>query len=167
MTRSKDIGTRAESAIVKCAQAHGFPNAERLALRGSLDVGDVRLTSNVHIEVKAGMQASWPSPHQVRLWRLEAAKEARNAGAGVDCYLVTKLARSGNPLEWPVHLSLVEYSRLVGWSGDRHPHPHPDVHVLRLDFGVLLTLVQTAAAVSGPDLTEQVNTIGLESESDE
>ena len=167
MTKSKDIGTRAETAVVKCAQAHGFPNAERLALRGALDVGDVRLTPSVHLEVKAGMQASWPSPHQVRLWRKEAAAEARNAGAGIDCYLVTKLARSANPLEWPVHLSLAEYSRLVGCDDDPHPHPHPDVHVLRLDFGVLLTLIHTARAVAGPDLTRRVNTTDLESESNE
>ena len=41
VTRSKDIGTRAEAAVVRYLCANGWANAERRALRGSADWGDV------------------------------------------------------------------------------------------------------------------------------
>ena len=38
VTRSKDIGTRAETAVVRYLAAHGFPAAERRALHGATDL---------------------------------------------------------------------------------------------------------------------------------
>lgn len=35
MSRPRDIGTRAETAVVAWLQAHGWPGAERRALHGS------------------------------------------------------------------------------------------------------------------------------------
>lgn len=50
--RPKDIGTRAESAVVAYLQANGFPNAERRALAGVADHGDIAGLPGVVIEVK-------------------------------------------------------------------------------------------------------------------
>lgn len=49
--RPKDIGTRAESAVVAYLQAQGFP-AERRALAGVNDRGDVAGLPGIVIEIK-------------------------------------------------------------------------------------------------------------------
>jgi hypothetical protein len=41
MTRSKDKGTAAESLVVKYLQSTYWPHAERRALSGGLDKGDI------------------------------------------------------------------------------------------------------------------------------
>jgi hypothetical protein len=58
--RSKNIGTAAETAVVKAARAYGFPGAERRALHGSTDLGDILLCPGVIVEVKAGKQTLRP-----------------------------------------------------------------------------------------------------------
>lgn len=79
--RSKDIGTRAETAVVKLAREIGFHHAERLPLAGAQDQGDIRLSRDplVILEVKAGkaaQNASWP---QIQAWLREAQIERNNA----------------------------------------------------------------------------------------
>ena len=41
MSKAKQKGTLAESALVKFLQSAGFPNAERRALAGINDLGDI------------------------------------------------------------------------------------------------------------------------------
>src|SRR5690606_27104000 len=53
MSRSKDIGTRAETAVVRYLRANGFEHAERRALRGRQDAGDITGTPGICWEVKA------------------------------------------------------------------------------------------------------------------
>jgi hypothetical protein len=79
--RSKDIGTRAETAVVKLAHELGYRDAERLALAGADDRGDIRLLRDplVILEVKAGkaaQEASWP---QIQAWLRETQIERNNA----------------------------------------------------------------------------------------
>lgn len=79
--RSKDIGTRAESAVVKLCHDLGYREAERLALAGSQDRGDIRLMRDplVILEVKAGkaaQNASWP---QIQAWLKETQVERNRA----------------------------------------------------------------------------------------
>lgn len=83
MTRSKDIGTRAETAVVNLAKEIGFEYATRIALAGANDRGDVMLTRNplTIIEVKAGKAAQSASLNQIKKWLKETDKERRNAGA--------------------------------------------------------------------------------------
>jgi hypothetical protein len=88
MNRPKKIGTAAESAVVKWLLAAGWPEAERLALRGSADHGDIRVAKGIHLEVKAGRAADAASLAQCHGWMDEAAAEGANAG--VSCYLVVK-----------------------------------------------------------------------------
>ena len=74
--RSKDIGTKGETAVVNAATAAGI-QAERRALKGSGDEGDVWLRhGRVVIEVKAGKTAAEASRNQIVAWWLEAEREA-------------------------------------------------------------------------------------------
>lgn len=63
MTRSKDKGTLAESALAEYLQLNGWPYAERRALAGAADRGDITGTPGVVWEVKyagAGLRmAEW------------------------------------------------------------------------------------------------------------
>src|SRR5690606_5416001 len=79
--RPKQIGTKAETAVTRAAQTRGFPHAERRALRGRNDVGDVLLCPGVVVEVKGGDMARRASDALVAKWLLETERERINAGA--------------------------------------------------------------------------------------
>lgn len=81
VNKPKAIGTSAESAVVKAAIPLGFPLAERLALHGENDLGDVRLAPWVHLEVKGGKAAEQASDAQIEAWMLETERELTNAKA--------------------------------------------------------------------------------------
>jgi Holliday junction resolvase len=49
---SKQKGTAAETAVVKYLKENGFPKAERRALQGSLDKGDISGIDDVVLEIK-------------------------------------------------------------------------------------------------------------------
>jgi len=49
---SKQKGTSAETAVVKYLKENGFPKAERRALQGNLDKGDISGVEDVVFEVK-------------------------------------------------------------------------------------------------------------------
>lgn len=83
MSRSKDIGTRAETAVAKYLRANGFEHAERRALRGRQDAGDITGTPGVCWEVKGGEQARSASHIDVDRWLLELDEETGHAGADV------------------------------------------------------------------------------------
>lgn len=79
MTRPRDIGTRAETAVVRVLRDHGFPHAERRALRGSQDAGDITGTPGVVWEVKGGERAKNASHGQLSKWLHETSRERETA----------------------------------------------------------------------------------------
>ena len=81
MSKQREIGTRAESAVVKYLAANGWPNAERRALHGNTDLGDITGTPGLVWEVKGGELAKTASDGQMATWFVEAQLEATNAGA--------------------------------------------------------------------------------------
>ena len=85
MSKSKDLGTKAETAVVKALHRLGFPNAERRALAGVLDKGDILVNPGherpVIIEVKGGDAAREASDNQVAKWLSETDIEIYNAYA--------------------------------------------------------------------------------------
>jgi hypothetical protein len=87
--RSKNIGTAAESAVVRACKVNGFPDAERRALAGSMDKGDVLVCPGVIIEVKAGEAAIRASDSLVDKWLAETDAEIVNAEAQIG-FLVMK-----------------------------------------------------------------------------
>jgi len=99
MARSKDIGTAAESAVVKYLRENGFGGAERRALRGALDCGDITGCGPLVIEVKAGAAAMNASDGQVEKWLEETETERDNAGADLGV-LVLKRRGKGSAGDW-------------------------------------------------------------------
>jgi hypothetical protein len=77
----KNIGTKAETAVVRYLQMNGFPSAERRALRGTADAGDVTGTPGVCWEVKGGDMAKHASEAQVAAWLSDTDREIKNARA--------------------------------------------------------------------------------------
>lgn len=77
MSASKQRGTRWETAIVDYLRANGAPHAERRALNGAKDRGDVAGIPGLVIEAKShtGMRLAD--------WIAEAEAEARHAGAAL------------------------------------------------------------------------------------
>jgi hypothetical protein len=90
MTRPKDIGTRAESAVVKFLRENGFPHAERRALTGSQDQGDITGCPGLVFEVKGGEAAKNASDGQVEKWLAETEIERNNANADIGVLVVQR-----------------------------------------------------------------------------
>ena len=80
--RPRDIGTMTETAVVRAIRPW-FPHAERRALTGVLDQGDITGTPGVVWEVKGGAAAAAASDGQVALWLAETERERLNAGAAI------------------------------------------------------------------------------------
>lgn len=120
MSRAKDIGTRAETAVVRYARANGFAGAERRALHGAHDVGDVALCPGAILEVKSRKSA--PTDAQVARWLRETLVEACNADAEAQALVVKRPGfgpdRAGDWWAW---------ARL-GWTLDLPPGT--DLHLL-------------------------------------
>ena len=72
MNRSKIKGTRAETAIVEYLRTNGFPHAERRAMVGALDRGDITGIPGIAIESKDCVQQSLAG------WLDEATTERAN-----------------------------------------------------------------------------------------
>jgi hypothetical protein len=92
VNRPKAIGTATETAVVRALRRLGFPGAERRALTGTLDQGDVTGCVGICWEVKGGTAAKTASDGQVAEWLAETERERVNAGADIG---VLVLQRSG------------------------------------------------------------------------
>lgn len=107
--KPKAIGTACETAVVRYLVPNGFDGAERTALHGSLDEGDVTGTPGVAWEVKGGHAAETASDGQVDAWLVEAEVERVNKRADV-AVLVLKRKGKGAPSagQW--------WAVLPGWA---------------------------------------------------
>lgn len=81
--RPKQIGTWTESAFVRWCRGRGFAGAERLALHGTLDEGDVSLCPGVMAELKGGKAAEAASDRQIVDWLADTETERAARGADV------------------------------------------------------------------------------------
>jgi len=120
--RPKDIGTQAESAVVKYLRENGFGGAERRALRGTLDCGDITGCGPVVIEVKAGAAAMDASDGLINAWLAETETERKNAKADLGVLVVRRRGK-GDPGSWWA----------IEWRGDPKDHRYP-VRLLLKDF---------------------------------
>lgn len=77
MSAAKAKGTAWETAIVRHLRDNGFPDAERRALSGNQDKGDVAGVPLVVIEAKSAKTPRWSE------WFAELAAEQANANAQV------------------------------------------------------------------------------------
>lgn len=99
MTRSRDTGTRAETAVARYAAGLGIP-AHRTALTGG-DVGDVHLWhGRVVVQVKAGRAAETASWGRLAGWWADTEAQAARVVACDMAVLVVKRAGCGQPGDW-------------------------------------------------------------------
>lgn len=101
MSKSKNIGTRAETAVRNYLLSVGYSplDAHRNVLKGQDDEGDVWLRESyglIVFEVKGGKSAKEASFEQVKKWYAEAEKERNNAD-GKFGFLVTQRPGVGYP----------------------------------------------------------------------
>lgn len=113
-----DIGTHAASAVVRYLVDHGFPQAERRALRGFRDAGDITGTPAVCWEVKGGKAAKYASDKLIAEWLDEASEEGIHAGSD---YAILVTARTGvgeaNCGRWWAWLECANLARLASGVG--------------------------------------------------
>ena len=99
MSRSRDKGTRAETAVVRLAGQLGIP-AHRTALAGG-DVGDVHLWhGRVVVQVKAGAAAEGAGWLRCAGWWADTEAQAARVPQADMAVLVTKRAGYGQAGDW-------------------------------------------------------------------
>jgi hypothetical protein len=101
MSKSKAIGTRAETAVRNYLLSVGYSplDAHRNVLKGSDDEGDVWLREErglIVFEIKGGKSAKDASYGQIAKWYEEAETEKKNANGRLG-FLVTQRAGIGYP----------------------------------------------------------------------
>lgn len=115
MGSNKDKGTRAETAVVRLARELDFPYAERRALTGGKDRGDITGIPGVVIQVKDQAE------RRIKTWQVDTLHQAANDGANT-CILVVKVPRK-NVREWdafiPMYQLLYENREMASaYAGD-------------------------------------------------
>ena len=114
MSRPRDIGTKAESAVVAVLRANGFDTAERSALHGNRDQGDITGTP-VCWEVKGGHAAEQASDGQVLAWMAELDTECVHKGADVGVLVMKrKGVGHGNAERWWAVMWLADIGEAYG-----------------------------------------------------
>jgi Holliday junction resolvase len=98
-------GTAAETAVVRFLQANGYPAAERRALAGSQDCGDIAGLPVV-VEVKNAART------ELAAWVDEALKEAVNSGASA-AVVWHKRRGKGSPGDWYVTMDGWDFLRFL------------------------------------------------------
>ena len=93
MSPHKRKGTTFETLIVRYLQTVGFPYAERRALHGNLDKGDITGCGPVVFEVKNHAKLTLSE------WIKELEAEVENAKADTGCVVAKRRGKS-NPGEW-------------------------------------------------------------------
>jgi Holliday junction resolvase len=106
MSQAKTKGTAAETAVIMYLRDHGFPDAERRALNGTQDRGDVAGVAGVCIEVKNQRE------FDLAQWLDEALREGRMAKAPVTV-VWHKRRNKGSAGEWYVTMTGEQFTRLI------------------------------------------------------
>jgi hypothetical protein len=109
---SKRKGTSAESAVVTYLHKRGWLHAERRALAGNADRGDIAGVAGVMLEVKSCAK------HDLAGWLAEAATEQANAGAHIGA-VVAKKRGTTDPAQWYALLTFRQLCDLLAAAGYR------------------------------------------------
>ncbi len=110
MSRSKQKGTAWETAIVRYLAENGWPHAERRALTGSQDRGDIAGVVGAVIEAKNCKTMT------LGAWLDEAAIEQANAGADLAAVWHHRRGKA-SPAEGYVTMSGATFVRLLHAAG--------------------------------------------------
>ena len=120
MSKQRAKGTAAETAVLRYVRGEGFPWAERMALTGAADCGDISLLPGrlVVIEVKSHASAATGQPGDAQLteWMRQTRAERVNAGADYGI-LVVKRKGTTDPGRWFGFLEPAALFSLLGSTG--------------------------------------------------
>lgn len=100
MGSNKDKGTRAETAVVRLARDMGWPYAERRALTGGVDRGDITGIHGVVIQVKDVVK------QEIASWQKDTIQQMVN-DSSVTCVLVVK-KKYKNTRQWDAYIPLYQ-----------------------------------------------------------
>jgi hypothetical protein len=110
VNRPKIRGTAAETAVVNYLERAGWIHAERRALHGNVDKGDVAGIPQVCIEVKDCKSLTFGP------WLKEALVERDNAGADVGAVWAKRRGHL-DPKDWFVVMDGDTFTRLLREAG--------------------------------------------------
>lgn len=148
--RPKQRGTAAETAVLRYVRANGFPWAERLALSGASDCGDISLLPGrlVVLEAKNHASAATGQPGEAQLadWMRQTRTERVNAGADYGV-LVVKRKGTTDPGRWWAYVTAGQFAMLLG-ADLEIPNPHAP---LCLSLASLLPVLRAAGYGTEPD----------------
>lgn len=108
--RSKARGTAAESAVVTYLRSRYWPHAERRALSGALDKGDIAGIPSVVCEIKDHKALT------IGPWLNEALVEQANANADVGVVWAKRRGHT-DPGEWFVFMTGEQFTELLKDAG--------------------------------------------------
>ena len=115
--KAKDKGTRLETDVLRWFRDSGFPWAERLALSGSQDCGDISLLPGraVIVECKnvSAAASGQPGAKLLHKWLMETDVEAEHAGADFALLVVKRSGTTDAGRYW-CYMRLGEWLRLTG-----------------------------------------------------
>lgn len=110
MSKNRSKGTSFETLIVRFLRDVGFPYAERRALHGNLDKGDVTGCGPLVFECKAAKR------HELSAWLAETEQERVNASADYGV-LVVKRQGHGTGAEQYAIMRMEDMARLLKQAG--------------------------------------------------
>jgi hypothetical protein len=111
VSASKAKGTAWESAIVAYLREHGAPHAERRALHGNKDMGDISGIPGLVVEAKSAARQDWST------WVDEAEAEAANVAPGTLAAVWAKRRGKTSPGSGYVMLTGYQFVQLLVAAG--------------------------------------------------
>jgi hypothetical protein len=137
VNRSKNIGTAAETAVVRYLNTNGWGSAERRALRGNQDAGDITGTPGVCWEIKGGEAAKTASDGQLAAWLHETELERARDNAAVGLLIVQRHRK--NVRDWWVVSTIAPLCWLI--TGHEPPPDYAAV-VVRTTLLEIVTVLR-------------------------
>lgn len=110
MSPNKQRGTTFETLVVRFLQTVGFPYAERRALHGNLDKGDVTGCGPLVFECKAAKR------HELSGWLAETEAERVNANADYGILVIKRQGHNTGSEQYAV-MRFGEMARLLKQAG--------------------------------------------------
>lgn len=139
VNKPKNIGTKAETAVLKRVKRY-FPRADRAALHGTRDIGDLLNTGAFCFEVKGGDAARTATlsstSRDIDRWYEEAVREARWAGARFPVLVVQRRGVNyPDAGRWWAIVSAADFAHIMGAPGHENPS------LIRLELDDLLGII--------------------------
>jgi hypothetical protein len=130
VNRPKQIGTATETAVTRLANLSGFPFAERRALAGAADKGDILMCPGFILEVKGGHMAEKASDAQVLNWLIETENERVNSGAAHSMLIVKRKGVGAERCRyWSAWMWADEWFRDERTEMEEWPIPHVPIRM--------------------------------------